>query len=333
MTAKVKVTYRVRPATMDDLPKVVALMNAAQLADVGEVVIDEAELRTEWSDPKHNFAEDTFLFETPEGTAIAYGDVYDRREPLTRVFSWGRVHPDYRGQGIGTHLLEILEERAQKSIVKAPPHARVAIAQGIDSRHTAFIKMLEDRGYSLIRRFYQMRIELDQKPPDPQPIEGIVIRPMRFPEEAQALFEADIESFRDHWGFQPMSWEEFELFFFKREDTKTDQYFLAMDGDQIAGFSVCVEKTPEDPDMAWVDILGVRRPWRRRGIATALLRYTFNFYHKMGKKRVGLGVDAESLTGAVGVYENAGMSAHRVWLRYEKELRPGEDLGVQTLQD
>ena len=97
--------------------------------------------------------------------------------------------------------------------------------------------------------------------------------------------------------------------------------------------SLCHPKVVEDPDMGWVDVLGVRRPWRRRGLALALLHHTFGEFYQRGKRKVGLGVDAQSLTGATRLYEKAGMHVQRQYATYEKELRPGEELSTQSVED
>jgi ribosomal protein S18 acetylase RimI-like enzyme len=83
--------------------------------------------------------------------------------------------------------------------------------------------------------------------------------------------------------------------------------------------------------MGWVGSLGVLRPWRKRGLGLALLRHSFNEFYRRGKRKVGLGVDAQNLTGALRLYENAGMHVHKAFDQYEKELRPGQELSVQSL--
>ncbi len=87
--------------------------------------------------------------------------------------------------------------------------------------------------------------------------------------------------------------------------------------------------------MGWVGSLSVRRPWRRRGLGLALLLHSFHALQERGKARVGLGVDAQNLTGATRLYEKAGMHSdpRRQWSVYEKELRPGIELSVQTMED
>ncbi len=100
-------------------------------------------------------------------------------------------------------------------------------------------------------------------------------------------------------------------------------WYLAFDRDQIAGGAICRPVSWEDPDAGWVRSLFVRRPWRRRELALALLRHAFLEFRKRGKQRVGLEVDAENLTGATQLYKKAGMHVTRQYDRYEFEVRPG----------
>ena len=79
----------------------------------------------------------------------------------------------------------------------------------------------------------------------------------------------------------------------------------------------------------WVDVVGVRRPWRNRGLGLALLRHAFTEYHRRGTHRVSLSVDAESITGAPRLYGRAGMRVREGYIIHLKELRPGVDLGMR----
>jgi mycothiol synthase len=89
----------------------------------------------------------------------------------------------------------------------------------------------------------------------------------------------------------------------------------------------------EDPEMGWLFGLGVRRPWRRRGLALALLHHCFGELYRRGRRKVSLGVDAQNLTGATRLYERAGMHIQRQHHQYEQELRPGRDLSTQSLEE
>ena len=109
-------------------------------------------------------------------------------------------------------------------------------------------------------------------------------------------------------------------------------WFLAVDGEEIVGICLCRRYGAEDPETGFVSSLGVKRPWRRQGIAQALLQQAFGEYYKRGKLKVDLGVDAESLTGATDLYIKVGMFVLRQFDMYEKELRPGKEVSVTTLE-
>ena len=74
--------------------------------------------------------------------------------------------------------------------------------------------------------------------------------------------------------------------------------------------------------MGWIRALGVRPRWRRRGLGTALLLHAFGALYARGQRRIGLGVDAENTTGAVRLYERAGMRAAWQADIYERKLAP-----------
>jgi len=100
----------------------------------------------------------------------------------------------------------------------------------------------------------------------------------------------------------------------------------------VAGGCLCTLGRPEDAEMGWVNLLGVRRAYRKQGLGLALLQTAFAEFSQRGKKRVGLGVDAQNLTGALGLYEKAGMHVAMQQRSYQKVLREGLDLITQKLQ-
>jgi ribosomal protein S18 acetylase RimI-like enzyme len=100
-------------------------------------------------------------------------------------------------------------------------------------------------------------------------------------------------------------------------------WFLAQKGDQMVGTVLC--RAREDGS-GWVGYLTVLRPWRKLGLGSALLQQAFAVFSQRDIRRIGLGVDGQSLTGAQRLYERAGMRVIMRIGRYEKELRQGRDL-------
>ena len=103
-------------------------------------------------------------------------------------------------------------------------------------------------------------------------------------------------------------------------------WFLALDGGEICGVALCKIVG----DQGWVDVVGVRRPWRKRGLGLALLRQSLAEYHRRGVRKVDLSVDAESITGAPRLYGRAGMHLRESYVVYLIVLRSGFDLGARS---
>jgi ribosomal protein S18 acetylase RimI-like enzyme len=146
--------------------------------------------------------------------------------------------------------------------------------------------------------------------------EGVELRPLDPDRDLERIYQADEEAFKDHWGSAPMSFETWRGLLVP-PDWDPSLWFIAWDDDEIAGISLCRPSAEGDPDLGWVELLAVRRPWRRRGLALALLLHSFAELRARGRLKVGLGVDAENLTGAVRLYERAGMAPTQQFDVYE----------------
>ncbi len=327
--------YTQRPACLDDVEAVLALLNATAIEQTGEAEWDLNQLRNDWKSPNFDLANDTLLILAPDGALAGYADVWDQ-EPHVRIYSIGRVHPDYRGQGIGTALTHWLDWRSAQAIAKAPGGARVSLLQFMPASDSLAQDHIQGHGYRLVRYFNDMIIEMDAPPPKPTLPENLAIRTLRPGQEEQAVLLAIRDAFKDHWGHveSPLEKDLVEWMHWIENDPDHDPslWFLATENGDISGISICKPKSPSDPEMGYVDILGVRRPWRRQGVALALLHHSFSEFYRRGVRKVGLGVDAENLTGATRLYRKAGMRVKRRYANYEKELRPGQDLSTQTVQ-
>lgn len=327
--------FTARPSVMNDLEETVNLYNAWSSDVLGVNRYDVDQERIDWKAPGFNLATDTRAVLSPKGRIVAQALVWDVDEPHVQIHSFGRVHPDYRGLGIGSSLIAWEEARAREAIGRAPDNARVAISQTVPDGDGISQALFRRHGYEVTRHFWKMTIAFDGSLPEPQLPEGIRLRTFDPATDMASSLHAVRDAFRDHWGFVETPFEE-ELKQWRHWIT-TDPHFdpalwvLATDGDEIVGFVLCQEKHAEDPDMGWIEILGVRRPWRNRGLGLALLHHAFRQLAERGKDKAGLGVDSTSLTGATRLYERAGMHAARQDDLYEKVLRPGRDLRRVTL--
>jgi ribosomal protein S18 acetylase RimI-like enzyme len=230
------------------------------------------------------------------------------------------------GNGIGTIMLRALEERARKEMELADPEQRVFIRNAMSIGDTVSRKMHENEGYKAIRFFWRMEITLDETPPAPIWPEGIELRPFDVDAHAYLVYCADEEAFQDHWGHTPHSFKEWRHRTLEGSDFDPSLWFIAWDGDQIAGYTLDRYRHGN----GWVGSLGVRRPWRKHGLGLALLYHSFAEFYKRGTLVISLGVDAASQTGATRLYQKAGMHVAAEYVNYEKELRYGREPEVES---
>lgn len=329
--------FQMRPATMEDLVAAVRVMNvwSSQVLGRNKFILDD--VRREWKEPGYNLEADSRLVVDPQGRIVGFQEVFDPGFPHVRIYCWGVVDPGFTSLGLELQLLNWAEERARQSLDAAPPNARVAMVTHCLSSQTDTVELLRNNGFAFQRHSLRMVLEISGRPELPVWPESITVRSMQAGREERAVVEAVRDAFRDHWGFVESPFEdEFARWKHLMEvnpDFDPALWFLALDGEQIAGFSLCWPKTHDEIEMGWVGTLGVRRPWRRQGLALALLQHSFLEFWKRGKLKVGLGVDAQSLTGATRLYQRAGMHSdqERQISIFEKELHPGEELSTQSI--
>lgn len=252
-----------------------------------------------------DFAKDTWLLEA-DGGLVGLG-WHEANGELG--FAVGIVHPDARGRGIGNHLVETAEKRARE--VGATRLHYVALAADLGAP-----PLLGEHGFHEVRRFYEMAIELGTPPSVPDLPEGFVL--VTFVEaDARAFHDALDESFQDHWEHHGRPFEEWWEQCRSVPDFDPTVWFLIREGEEVAAV---VRNDANRNGGGWVGALGVRRPWRGRGLGRALLLHTFAEFYGRGLTRVSLGVDAENPTGATKLYESVGMTAEVEQIVFEKAL-------------
>ena len=324
-----------RGANLEDVPAALDMFNRSSRILTGrDEITDLKALVNDLQSPGFDIEQDTRVVFAPNGEMAGYIEAWTSVKPPVHPWIWFRVNTDYEDESVGAWLLDWADQRVLQALPEVPADLRFAPRASVYREATKARKLLEERGYSHIRSSYHMLIEMDTPVPEPVFPDGITLRTYTPGVDAEAAFRAQTDSFRDHFGHVEQPLEEgvkrFQHFW---EDDGSDPslMFLAMDVDQIAGINLCRPHAFDDAEVGWVGTLGVVRSWRKRGLGLALLRHSFNEFYRRGKRKVGLGVDAENLTGALRLYENAGMHVHQAFDMYEKELRPGKEISVQSL--
>ncbi len=315
--------YTVRAPTMDDVETIYQLVAACSLAEHGETDFTLADVRSYWTNSIADLASDAWAVFSPQGELAGAADV-SRRAP-DQLWCYTNVHPEHVGRGLGTYLLTRSEQRMRAWAEQARPQTQVMSRQEISAGDARARQMLERHGYAPVRRSWRMQIEMSEPPAQPEWPLGISVRAFVSGRDEYAVYEAMEEAFEEHWGHVPRTFDEYAQWNFQGERYDPSLYFLAVDGDTVAGCALCRQR----PEMGRVGGLGVRRAYRRRGVGLALLRHAFAEFYRRGERTVSLIVDAENSTGAVLLYERASMRAVHEWVEYAKKLR----LSVEESED
>ena len=235
----------------------------------------------------------------------------------------GYLLSDARRRRIGTALL-----RHNEAALRADP-----ATPGLGSRRlfdswaevgmVGTTALLQREGYAAARWFLTLvRPTLDaiDEAPLPQPLE---VRPVATTDGAMAVLRAFDEAFRDHWGYTPESEAQQRA---RLADPRQDpsMWQVAYDGDEIAGaVSTLVDATDNarhDRARGWLDVVAVRRPWRRKGVARALIARALVVLREHGLTSAALDVDADNWTGALRLYEEAGFALDREIVVYRRPV-------------
>jgi mycothiol synthase len=301
--------YELGPPTLGDLDAAAEVLVADDLDDAGEVVLDAGFLRDEWSRTGFDLATDAWVVRDDLGTIVAYGQVM-REEPNV-VASWGLVLPAHRGRGVGSSLLDRIEERASELLAgTTSPRFRHAVNAG----DTAAASMLEARGLRTIRHFWHMGVDLEgpfEPGAMPPGIDIGGIEPVEDLPVVQAVLD---EAFADDRTYHAVPFDRW-----LEEETNTPSYdptlwLLARAGGLPVGALAAIDAG----DRGWVVWIGVLAAARGRGVAAAMLRRSFATFVGRGRGRVMVNVDAENPTGATTLYERVGMRVVKRWDQWER---------------
>jgi mycothiol synthase len=315
--------FRMRPPQDEDAEEVAAFSNEETVAVLGVPVIDADWLRGRWTAPGVDRDRDLAVVESPQRKLCGFLSV-EAEPPFTEVFALGIVAPAFHGLGLGAAIVSDNERRAERFAALADPNARVVVHAGALADEPRVGALLSSRGYREVRRFELRRVDFAGDPPPPRAVEGISLRGFR-PEEARQLYEAHVEAFADHWGEGEETYEDFRHHLLDVPEYDAGLWFVAWHGDELAGYVGAHENSREDPSRGYIALLGVRRPYRRRGLGEALLLQAFGTLYARGRRGADLHVDTDSLTGATRLYARVGMTAHPRFATWEKELRPARD--------
>jgi mycothiol synthase len=310
-----------RPLADGDIDGWLALVERIAVAEDAHWHETRSELATSFEDSVNPFAENTLAGVDGVGLLRAYARV--SKNPGAAVgYAFGGVDPQWQRRGIGAGMLSWQEARLRARFAaegQAPGMVR-SYTQEVNPAHTGLFAVA---GYVPVRYFSEMGRPLSGAPAVPAP-EGIVLSPFT-PELAEPVRLAHNEAFADHWGSEPRSAQQWG-FLLKSENFRAAWSAVALDAGsaEVAGYQLSMYDperfAKEGRQEGYTEILGVRRAWRGRGIAPALLSDAMARYRAAGMEYACLDVDTENPTGALGLYEGMGYRPVRRTVAWDKPL-------------
>ncbi|GLI27987.1 putative acetyltransferase, GNAT [Agromyces rhizosphaerae] len=311
-----------RPVTLDDVDLLTEFEHALAAADHPEWRSSRDEVADMLGRSELDLERDTLLGFAADGRLAAHGLVLSPAEAelMVRSFVFGGVHPDFRGRGIGRVLLDWELARAVEQFSTSDSLLPGVVFGYAQERTPAHRRLLERAGMEAKRWF--LKFSRDLREPLPEvPEADAAVRPYR-DEDAEAVRHARNDAFRDHWGSDVMSSEQWGHLV-GAEGFRGDLSLVSVDGDRVVGFLLASEYEATDAHEGetgiYVEYVGVRREGRGRGIARRLLAGHLHAAAGAGFTSSVLEVDADSPTGANALYESMGYREKHRELAYSLE--------------
>ncbi len=312
-----------------DYPAMVAVIEGSKEADGLEWTLSVEQMAIDYQHLRNCDPYQDILVVEAKGRVIGYSRVWWQAETSgPHLYNhFAHLLPAWRGQGIRRAMLRYNERRLREVAAKHTKAQDRFFQTGASERETHWENLLLDEGYERVRYGLQMvRPDLNDIPDRLLP-PGLEVRPVR-PEHYELVRQALNEAFQDHWG--AIEWSQDWIEHWQKEPTFDPSLWqVAWDGDEIAGtvlpFINQQENAEYERQRGYTEFICVRRPWRRRGLAKALIARGLRVLKERGMREAALNVDAQNLSGALQLYQSMGFRTAKRNTTLRKALVGVED--------
>ncbi|MBI3153675.1 MAG: GNAT family N-acetyltransferase [Chloroflexi bacterium] len=312
----------------EDYPKMVAVIAASAEADKIERVDTVEDVANVYSHLVNCDPYQDMLFAEMNHEVIGYSRGFWRQEENgPRIYgSVGFLAPAWRRKGIGETMLHWIENHMR---VIAESHSATetgSLENFVSDGGVGLAALLEKNNYKPIRYIVEMvRPDLEHIPDFPMP-EGVEVRQV-LPEHYRAIWDASNEAFRDHWGYSEPTEEDYQEWLGNKIIFHPELWQIAWDkeANEVAGqvrtFINTSENEKYNRKRGYTEFISVRRPWRKRGLARALIVRSLSLQKERGMSESALGADSENISGATRVYEDCGFRVTKRNTIYRKPIK------------
>jgi mycothiol synthase len=300
--------WTTRRPTLDDLPEILALVHASDLAILDEPDFSSDDVREALFGSQYISAErDSLLAYAPDGSLRGW-TYLENQNGGDREFVEVYTHPENGEPARAPLLARTLARVAERATELG--HATITVRAGALPAENAYIATLREAGFAFVKRYARMQRSLRDLPATPPPTpDGVSIRPLDPTDDADMrTFHRILDTaFRDTPDYQPRTYDQWREWADAQPSVAWDEWLVATVDGTPAGVLQSSNQSLED-DEGWVKMLAVSREHRRRGAGEALLRHAFALYAAKGRAKVGLGVDLENPTEPARLYQAVGMT-------------------------
>lgn len=312
MKQAIEIDLKIRPYEgVDDVPTIADLLNTELKADGVPGFESEGEIRAWVSNPTDTFRPERDIdIAYVDGKAVGYAERQwvDTNDGKREYRINGAVLPQWRRQGIGTKLYRRNVERIHDLAATHTTDHQKVLGSWSSDRQDGRVALLREQGFEQVRWFFDMIRDLSEPIPEVALPDGLEVRPVGM-ENIRQIWKADSEAFKDHWGGFDDSDERLQSWIESPSFDPT-MWLIAWDGDEVAGGVIngiaAEENEAIGVQRGWLHSVFTRRPWRKRGLANALIARSLQLIKERGMDYGVLGVDADNPTGALGLYERNG---------------------------
>lgn len=297
--------WSLRRPTLDDVPDILKMVHASDIAAVGAPDYPAEEVREMLTAPNTDMAEDSWVAVDADGVIVGWAYPHNPTggdRDFLEVYAWPR-----RGEPALRPLLDLSLARAAVRGARFG-HDPYTVRAGAIPTEKPWIGVLTDAGFTFVKMHARMTLSLrDVAATPPEPPAGVTVRPVDHTDEAEMRrFHACVEeAFRDT-DHHATDYPTFRAEIAGESTVSWDEWLVAEVDGAWAGVLRSSDVDAED-NGGWVKALAVLRPYRRRGVGAALLRHAFAIYAAKGRAEAGLGVDMANPTSAARLYRAVGM--------------------------
>jgi len=315
----------------EDYPAMVAVIEGSKEADQLETATTVEDIARDYNHLINSDPYQDMLFVEMRGEVIGYSRVYwwQLADGAYIYGHFANLLPTWRGQGIRHAMLHHNERRLREIATRhinsnGRGHAERYFECWANKTETHWRALLTEAGYAPVRYGYLMvRPDLENIPDLPLP-DGLEVRPVR-PADYWTIWYAAKEAFRDHWGYNEDEWADTNFENWQESHIFTPEIWqVAWDGDEVAGMVLNFidekENTAYNRKRGYTETICVRRPWRRKGLARALIARSLAIHKALGMTEASLGVDAQNPNGALHLYKSMGFSPVKEGATFRKSL-------------